>query len=268
MGFGEMWYEKLRGMLAVGDQSRQEMARVLGVSRNIVSTEIKRLEKARESNRSLARRFVKRYAPLLDDSDLRGKYRKQWSEVRAENPNAGRAKLGYLAREAYIWLLKHDKKWLEDNFPKRLKGGRQRPKINWSKRDEAYSAAVRKTATNMQNIVGRPVWMSRTGLAKRIGILAVVYKNSAKLPLTNNALDEVSESLTAFAIRRIRWAADCYHQEHLPAGRHRLLTRAAVSNNIACDPDVKAAYEESVRALREMNASGWDASTKGHGKNL
>jgi hypothetical protein len=157
MSFGEAWYEKLRGMLAVGDHSRRAMARVLGVSRMVVKAEIKRLEKARESDRPLARRFVNRNAPLVDDSDLREKYRKQWLEVRTENPDAGRARLGYIAHEAYIWLLKHDKKWLEDNFPKRLRRGSQRPKVDWLKRDEEYSTAVRKTAANMQDVVGRPV---------------------------------------------------------------------------------------------------------------
>jgi Tn7-like transposition protein D/TniQ protein len=265
MNFGETWYEKLRGMLAVGDHSSRAMARVLGVSRMVVKAEIERLEKARESNQPLARRFVNRNAPLVGDSDLREKYRKQWIEVRTENKDVGRARLGYIAHEAYIWLLKHDKKWLEDNFPKRLRRGSQRPKVDWLKRDEKYSTAVRKTAANMQNIVGRPIWVSRTRLAKTLGILAVVNKTSAKLPLTNNALDEVSESITCFAIRRICWAADCYYQEHVPADKWKLQMRAAVSNKMARVPEVKAAFEECVRTLREMNEVGWECSAKGSG---
>jgi hypothetical protein len=107
--------------------------------------------------------------------------------------------------------------------------------------------------------------MSRTGLAKRIGILAVVYKNSDKLPLTNNALDEVSESITSFAIRRIHWATDCYCQEQVQAGRWKLQTRAAVTNKMAHYPEVEAAFEECVHLLREMNEYGWEDPAKGSG---
>ncbi len=265
MSFGAVWYEKLCGMLAVGDHSHRAMARVLGVSRMVIKAEIKRLEKARESNQPLARRFVNRSAPLVNDSDLREKYRKHWGEVRTENPNVGRAKLGYIAHEAYIWLLKHDKKWLEANFPQCLGRGSRRPKVEWSKRDDEYSAAIRKTAIDMHNVIGRPVRVSRTGLAKKLGILAVVYKNTAKLPLTNKALNEVSESITSFAIRRIRWATDCYRQEHIPANEWKLLARAAVSNNLARHTEVKAAFEECVRRLREMNEGGWVDLAKGSG---
>ncbi|HZH30232.1 MAG TPA: TnsD family Tn7-like transposition protein [Pyrinomonadaceae bacterium] len=263
MSFGETWYDKLCAMLAAREHSLREMARVLGVSRIVLGAEIDRLEKARESGRPLAPRFTNRCAPLLCESNLRENYRKKWIEVRTENPNASRAKLGHIAHEAYIWLLKHDNKWLEENSPKHLKSGSQRRKVDWSKRDEEYSAAVRKTAANMQSAVGRPVWVSRTGLAKKLGILAVVDKNSAQLPLTINALNEVSESITSFAVRRIRWAADCYHQERVPAGRWKLQARAAVSNKMARDPELKAACEECVRALREMNEAGWEGSMNG-----
>jgi hypothetical protein len=266
MNFGEAWYDNLRAMLADGEHGLRAMARVLGVSCIVLGAEIDRLEKARESGGALAPRFTNRCAPLLCESDLRENYCKKWIEVRTENPNASRAKLGYIAHEAYIWLLKHDKKWLEDNSPKHLKSGSQRPKVDWSKRDKEYSTAVRKTAANMQSIVNRPVWVSRTGLAKKLGILAVVHKNPAQLPLTINALNEVSESIASFAIRRIRWAAACYRQEQVPADRWKLQTRAAVSNKMALDPEVKAAFDECGRALREMNEAGWDASAKGSGE--
>lgn len=93
--------------------------------------------------------------------------------------------------------------------------------------------------------------------------MAVVYKSSSHLPLTINALNEVSETITSFAMRRIRWATDCYRQERVPAGRWKLQARAAVSNKMARDLGVKAACEECVRALREMNESGWEGSTNG-----
>jgi hypothetical protein len=126
-----------------------------------------------------------------------------------------------------------------------------------------YSAAARETSAKMLTAIGRPVQASRTAISKSLGILAVVTKSSAKLPLTNKTLDEVSESVTAFAIRRIRWAANCFRQEQVPANQWKLQTRAAVSNEMARDPEVRVAFEDYVRALREMDEAGWEASAEG-----
>lgn len=265
MSFGEHWYAKLREMLAAREHTRREMACMLSVSFGTINIEIKRLKEARESGRPLVQRFLNRSAPLSDDSVLRGKHRKQWRELRAENPNAGRAKLSVLAKEAYRWLLKHDRKWLDDNHPRYPRRGGHSPRVDWPKRDQEYSAAVHETAANMRSIVGRPVRVSRTGVAKKLKILTVVDKSSAKLPQTNSALDEVAESLTSFAIRRVRWATDCFRQERVPAGLWKLQMRAGISNEMMADLKVKAACEDSVRALRELNEAGWEGSAKGSG---
>ena len=265
MSLGEAWYEKLRELCA-GNCSREEMAQTLGVSVLTVKGEVRRLERSRESGMPLTQRYQRpRTDPALIDSEVRDNQRKQWLEVAAENPNAGRTMLASKSTYSYHWLLKYDREWLRKNSPERLGSSIKSPKIDWSERDENYSADVRKTAAKMLTTRGRPMRASRTAIAKSLGILAVVTKDSTKLPLTNKTLDEVSESVTAFAIRRIRWAADCYRQEQIQVDRWKLQTRAAVSNKMACDPEVKAAFRECVQALCEISKAGWEVSAKGSG---
>jgi hypothetical protein len=81
--------------------------------------------------------------------------------------------------------------------------------------------------------------------------------------LTNKTLDEVSESITAFAIRRVRWAAECYRHEQIPADRWKLQARAAVGNKMGRDPEVKTVVEECVRKLQEMKDTGWESLVRG-----
>ena len=259
VSLGGGWYDKLREMFANGNHTRTEMARTLGVPVNTIKHEIRRLKRSDETGLPPQQRFSRRRTgSAVSESDLRKSHRKRWSEIAAKNPNKNRSALKCVAPAAYNWLVKHDKEWLKQNCPERCVNREKSPRVNWSKRDEEYSAAVRKTAESMRSFVGRPVWVSRTGIAKGLGILAVVNKNSAKLPLTNGALVEVSESSTSFAIRRIRWATDCYHQEHVPAARWEIQIRAAVSNKIALDPLVKAALDDCFRMLHEMNEAGWE----------
>jgi hypothetical protein len=263
--YGDAWYEKLREMQTAGNRSRGEMALALGVSPNVVKAKIKRLKSSDESGVSPTQ-LRKIGRPRLDFSELgyRDKHRERWLDVVAKNPEASRTEHRRTAAEAYNWLVKHDKEWLEENSPERRgRIGERRSPVNWKERDKEYSSAARNTATAMLTTPGRPVRASRTAIAKNLGILAVVFKTPAKLPLTIETLDEVSESITAFAVRRIRWAADCYCEEQVPAVRWKLQIRAAVSNNLARDSKVKVVLEECAQALRVMSESGWEGLVEG-----
>jgi hypothetical protein len=265
MSFGDVWYEKLRDMIALGNNSFLEIARVFSVSVNTVNKESQRLKKSDELGLPLTRRFDRhrKVAPKSIDLELQNRHRNTWTKIAINNPKAGRYALSRIERKSYEWLLKHDKAWLDSNSPARLKRSGTVQRIDWSERDTKFATAIRETAEKILTAPSRPVWASRTGIPKELGILTVLRKNPSKLPLTNKALDDVSESQVAFAVRRIRWAADCYCQEQVLAAWWNLQTRAAVSNKMGCVPEVKAAVNECVRKLREMNEAGWESPAKG-----
>jgi hypothetical protein len=258
VSFGGAWYEELRRMHANGTHSREEMALALCVSADTIKSQLRRLKASSESGvPPTQRKKLGRPRLPTSDSERCDEHRKRWRDTVAENPDASRTELRCAAPEAYNWLAAHDKKWLEENSPECRVSHSGTPQVNWPERDQMYSAAARETSAKMLTAIGRPVQASRTAISKSLGILAVVTKSSAKLPLTNKTLDEVSESVTAFAIRRIRWAAECYRQEQVRANQWKLQTRAAVSNKMARDPEVKAACEECLRELHSISETGW-----------
>jgi len=266
LSLGEAWYEKLRERVPAREEDLPEIASTLGVSVSVVELEMNRLIKSAKTWQPLVRSEKRgRKASALSESEAREKHRSSWQKAIKDNPGLGRTALRRIEFAAYDWLVKNDREWKEENSPARQGYRRTIQRVDWTARDNKYSAVVRQAAERILNALGRPIWSSRTGIASELGILAVVYKHSGNLPLTNKALDEVSESITAFAVRRIRWAADCYRQEQVPADRWKLQMRAAVSNKIARDPEVKVAFDECVRALREMNDAGWEGSAKGSG---
>lgn len=263
MSFGVAWYEELRRMKENGTHSRKEMAQELRVSVDTIKSQLKRLKASSESGvPPTQRKKMGRPRLPVSDSDRRSKHRRMWRETVAENLEASRTELRRAAPKAYNWLAVHDKKWLDENSPEWRLSHRKIPQVDWSERDQNYSASVCETSRKMLTAPGRPVRASRTAISKHIGILAVVTKSGGKLPLTNKALDEVSESATAFAIRRICWAANCYRQELVPAAGWQLLSRAAISNKMARHLEIKAACQEYVRVLHEMKEAGWKVPQK------
>jgi hypothetical protein len=264
ISLGEAWYEKLRQMRAVGNYSRSEMAVVLGVSVDTLKVEIKRLQKSKAFGAPAMRQprwHGKRASPT--NLDLRDRHRKKLLDSMAENPGLSRSGYRRLAPAAYNWLSKHDNKWLDENSPMLRKHvGRRSSNVDWFERDQKYSAAVRRIAAEMLAAPGRPVRASRTAIAKELGLLAVVWKTSAKLPLTNKALNEVSENHVQYAIRRVRWAADIYRQEHIPANRWKIQLRAGIASKTASIPEVKMAVNEYALVLRQVSENGWEDPQK------
>lgn len=214
LSLGEAWYRKLRSLLVSGDGTHKELAQVLGVGVNTVKKEIKRLREAEKTGHFKTRHHGRdRHGPALRGGEKHEAYRNRWRKIVTENSGLSRAALAHHDRAAYIWLLKHDKQWFNENSPARRRKPGTRPRVNWQERDEKYSADVRETAEDMLNRPGRPVRASRAAIVIELGIQAVVEKHADKLPLTNQTLDQVSESHMSHTIRKVRWAADCYRQE-------------------------------------------------------
>jgi hypothetical protein len=258
LSLGGAWCEKLRSLRVSRSGTHNELAQMLGVGVSTVKLEIQRLKEADKTGRHTVRdRRGHRSDPALSDADKREAYRNQWRKIVAENPGLSRSALACNDRNAYSWLVKHDKEWFNENSPAQRCRSGTRVRVNWPERDKKYSADVRETGEDMLNRPGRPIRASRAAIASELGIHAVVDKHASKLPLTNETLDQIAESHTSFAIRRVRWAAECFRQEQCAAYKWEIPSRAAVSHKVASEPEVKAAIVECFRALREMNERGW-----------
>jgi hypothetical protein len=97
---------------------------------------------------------------------------------------------------------------------------------------------------------GRPIRVSRLAIAKKIGELSVVTKQAHRIPLTIAALEEVSESLDEWAVRRIQWAAETFRREGQRPTSTQILNRAVVERKaIRKQPTLKTALEIVMRAF-------------------
>lgn len=181
--------------------------------------------------------------------EKRDKHRRKWLKVQESNPELGRAALGAKASYLRGWLGKNDKEWFEQNSPAPLKSRGPGVRKDWERLDIELSYAARKEANRVKNQPGRPVRVTATDIAKRIGCLATTTKRKELLPLTVKTLDEVSESVEEVAIRRVKWAARCFRDEGIRPNERGIQRRAGMSCDVANRPAVRAAVNTALSSI-------------------
>lgn len=131
-----------------------------------------------------------------------------WSALAKLHPSAAKTELRRLSPGLYAWLYRNDRDWLSENSPRPLPNrGSGNGTADWSSRDATFSVQVVAVAEQMRRNPGRPMRISSSALARRLGISALVHKHSEKMRLTCAALRTASESREQFAARRVRFIA-------------------------------------------------------------
>jgi Tn7-like transposition protein D/TniQ len=247
---GDDWYTKLQQLISAGHLGN-EIASILGVTQNVVQLEIGRLRKAKRSNSPPIPRFARIPKNLFKTRDyLRAQHRDDWTKALAtHNPTAGRTQMRAKLKAAYSWLTVNDREWLNEHLPPLGPTGR-RPKRDWSTKDHAYTLEVRRIATEIRNAPGPPVRIAQSAIARTLHIHGRVFK-SQNLPLTKAALVEVSDTNATFAVRRIRWATNCFLREPSTPQMWRIWWKGHVSRPMRSNELVKAAWQ---RCLQELES--------------
>jgi hypothetical protein len=179
----------------------------------------------------------------------RDRRRRLWLKYLNSNPPPSRSLLCKKHQSLFYRILMDDKHWLQKHLPPRQRARGSGPRIDWTEKDQQLAKSVCEEAQRMNDDPGRPVRISLTCLARRVGKLAVISKRRHLLPLTQKALIQVSESVQEYAVRRVNWAAKSFRATGIVPTARQIQWRAAVSASIAMDPMVKDAIEENARQL-------------------
>lgn len=186
--FGEVWLQKLNE-LASKNLSIRAMARELGVDSKTIkrnlngNVELKQYKDSREAEAKLTAyknellEGIKRF-PSLSRTELRARFEKQ-----------------------YIYLYRHDREWLEENLPARQLQQKTTKSVDWAKRDQQYVKQIKLLHQELLQ-QEKPVRITTSILGKRLGILANLERHLDKLPQTKQLLQEITESVQQFQLRR------------------------------------------------------------------
>jgi Tn7-like transposition protein D/TniQ len=256
--FGTTWESKLRTLRCDGvAHTSREIAHRLGVNTQTLQAQEERLglrsdKKGGCSGVSASPTPHHLERARLEQLEKGRRYREQWLKAMQEDPQIDLLTLKDKLPAAHNWFHKNDGRWMREHTPRHHKE-RKPVGIDWQARDAELSAAVRRSAERLMEAPGRPRRVSVAAIARDTGKLPKVLSKDARLPLTNSTLMEVAESVEAWAIRRIRWAVECYRCEGVCANRWEILARAGLSGKMRASPSILAIVEEGVRSLHHFS---------------
>jgi hypothetical protein len=230
--YGPVWYAALNRLARVQGYSVKETALLLKTTPHIVRVELKRmdaLKNAKAQKQSKTSSTIKKRI----NTALTVKCRAGWKKAMKDNPDVGRSRLGQICGyKVYHHLLEHDREWFEANSPRRRPCCVSLIQSNWKQRDPELAVLAKQTAAKIISAAGRPVRASATALARSLGVLGVIHRRENLLPLTIAAISNSAEGIEDYAIRRIRWCAQCYNDENVRPTLNNLQSHGSVSGEL------------------------------------
>lgn len=185
--FGLVWQEKL-------EQLSNERLSIRAIAREL-SVDSKTVKRYLSEDVEISKREV------TDNQELVAQYKKDIVSLVKQFPQLSRTAIRSKCEKQYIYLYRHDKDWLMDRLPSKQKKQEPSTIVDWSRRDQEYTAMITKLYKELLGIE-KPVRITKSLIGKRIGILANLERHLDKLPKTDRLLLDIIESVQQFQIRR------------------------------------------------------------------
>jgi hypothetical protein len=164
------------------------------------------------------------------------------------------------AKGVRTWLKRHDLEWYNANRPAKIKDTRKQlrskpfqSREHWRKfqgRDTRLAIAVRQVYNKLVLEQGPPKRISKSRICLEVPELRWI-PSPQEAPLTAQVLKEVTETLEAFALRRIDWALHQYMEEQVSPARWAFIQRAHL-RNIIHYPNVEQALHKAMNVLSQF----------------
>lgn len=138
--------------------------------------------------------------PRLDRETMR----ERWLEIVENNPGASRPELKKIGKGIYSWIFKHDREWFNKVTPKKSKWKKRKEILNWEEKDIQYLELVKRAESEILAQKGKPVRITRGSIRRKIAETREI--NNKKLVKTNEYIDRITEDITNYRIRKVKWA--------------------------------------------------------------
>lgn len=236
--FGDVWKAKFCELVAEGTYSIRTLAKMLGVDSKTVkkylSSDIK-TEELSESN-----------IPSMLQI-----YRKQLIKGIRQYPSYSRTQIRKCFPKEYMYLYRHDKKWLFEQLPIIQEKKNNKAIVDWASRDREYCNKVEELYKELIEL-DKPVRITISNIGKRLGILSNLEKHLDKLPQTKKLLSETTESTQQFQIRRCCKIIDRILQRQEPVVLWKVQRIGAVKSHHF--HEIKSYLEEYLRTKQEVKS--------------
>lgn len=226
----------LRVFVRTTDKNRSPLRHLLLLQ--FLGVEVEELFSCNEITGKVA--VCKAHTPTLNREDKR----KKWLQLLEENPGVCRSKLKEKASGLHSWLFRHDREWYDSVTPLyKIKPKRQR-KIDYELLDQQSLMIVRKVVQELLSEEKKPIRITYTVIKRKSGV-NVQVKNG-NYPLTFAYINEVTEDIRHFRIRKIRWAIHELYREGKRITKYKVQLKAGFGGN-KVDDEVKELITDVIR---------------------
>lgn len=193
MEFGSLWKKELQSLLGQ-NLSYREIARKLHVDTNTV----------------IKYKFLKSECIQIKKTSNQSKgevirsQRQEWLLLMQGNPNLSKTELRQLKPSTYIFLYRHDKEWLNENSPQKLRVKVENNRVNWQVRDQELLQRVQKATEELKKLNGKMIRITVKSLGDAIGERALLEQHMDKMPRLKAFINEVRETDQEFRLRRVQ----------------------------------------------------------------
>lgn len=205
--FGVVWQEKLRYFVEEKCFAMREIARNLHVDANTVkkySALLGLRPSWQEKNPYL--KIENNITNIESAEESLRKYREKWLILQATYIQESTTQLRIREPGTYAWLYRHDRSWLKENSPHLVIVVNHNQRVNWIVRDQEVMAKIKCVVDVLKQSNKKPTWITISRIGRSTGLLSLLQKYLYKLPLTAQYLQENTEEIKQFQMRRIRWA--------------------------------------------------------------
>lgn len=243
--FGGVWDHKLAEMLIDQKLSFRKVAENLKVDTKTVINHAKRLnlisidkDVHEQKNESL----------VEDRIEKKAKNRKFWLNLRKSQPNLSKTDLRKKQPAVYMWLYRHDRKWLTKNSPVKRNVTAVNRRVDWSERDDQILIKVKRTVTELLE-KDPPTRITLSAVGKAVNLRSLLEKHLSRLPQTALFLGTNTETVEEFQIRRVVWAARELSRSGKPIRTWMIMRLAGIKKS--CSEKVIKAMDRELNSMTE-----------------
>lgn len=250
--YGRTWESALADQWNDTNIPLSQIARNLRTSACLVTRHAIRLDLPMNKEGARSAVGYKRYQNPREQFEERlQKYRNEWLELRKANKKAGRRTLLDESSHLYLWLKRNDTEWFNSTLPDQAKIRPRKAVLDWKAIDKRLFKEVSTACKQIRSQRGFPVRVSISEIVNRVDCKKWIDKRREKLPKTAKVIDEKTESLEDFMIRKILWATERFIRDRIIPNQRQLQDRAVAYNlTTKSSPKVQNVIEESLERIK------------------
>ncbi|MBO2537211.1 TnsD family Tn7-like transposition protein [Rummeliibacillus suwonensis] len=217
--FGPIWENKLHTLHSSQGYSIRSISSKLGADPKTIKKYLSNYSK----NLSIASNRKHEYS-------IQEK-RRRFIKLRKDSPTHSRTELRKSSPRLYNWLFQNDKEWLISNLPSiKRRGYTRKSDIDWKKRDDEYLPLIIREAMDLSLEVPL-VRVTKTKIYQRLDIQARFESNIEKLPKCEKLIQNLTETVEEFQIRRIRYFGEKFRNKNIDYSVSSLKRASGIKQN-------------------------------------